>query len=70
MCKPWNKMTKDEKIADAQHKIIKGIGVFLFGAIWLYFTTGTIDVWSALPPTLAIMGLLLILYGFFKKFKI
>jgi len=63
-------MTKDEKIADAQHKIIKGIGVFLFGAIWLYFTTGTIDVWSALPPTLAIMGLLLILYGFFKKFKI
>lgn len=68
-CKLWNKMSKDEKLACAYHKIMKGVGVFIFGAIWMYFTTGT-DVWSALPPTLALVGLLLILYGLFKKFKV
>lgn len=68
MDKPLKKMSKDEKTAYAYHKIIKGVGLFIFGLIWMYFTTGS-DVWSALPPTLTIFGLLIILYGLFKKYK-
>jgi hypothetical protein len=69
-CKPWNKMTKDEKLVCANHKIIKGIGVFLFGSIWMYFASISGDVWSALPSTLSVIGLLLILYGLVKRFKV
>jgi len=69
MCKPWKKMTKDERLAYVNHKIMKGLGVFLFGAIWMYFASITVDVWSALPSTLAVVGLLLILYGLIKKFS-
>jgi len=67
MLKPWKKMTKEEKQAYANHKIIKGVGVFLFGVIWTYFASVSVDVWSALPSTLAVMGLLLILYGLVKR---
>lgn len=67
VCKPWKKMRKDEKLACANFKIIKGFGVFLFGAIWMYFTSVFFDVWNALPPTIAIMGLLCILYGLYKR---
>jgi hypothetical protein len=63
-------MTKDERQECANHKIIKGLGVFLFGAIWMYYTTMFVDVWSALPSTIATIGLLLLLFGLFKRTKI
>ena len=67
MCIPWKKLKKDEKMMYANHKIKKGAAVFLFGGIWYYFASRTIDVWSALPQTIAIMGLLLVLYGLVKR---
>jgi len=67
MCVPWKNMKKDEKLAHVKHKIIKGVAVFLFGAIWNYFASVYLDVWNALPPTLAVMGLLCILFGLWKK---
>jgi len=67
MCTPWKKMTKDEKLAHTKHKIIKGFAVFLFGVIWMYFTSVYLDVWDALPTTLAVMGLLCVLYGLWKR---
>ena len=70
VCKPWKKMTKEEKLACANHKIIKGLAVSLFGAIWMYFTSVYLDVWTALPSTLAVMGLLCLLYGLYKKTSI
>lgn len=60
-------MNKEEKIAYAHHKIMKGLGIFLFGIIWMYFSSFYTDVWGAFPPTLAIIGLLLVLLGLFKK---
>jgi len=70
MYKPWKKMTKDEKLAWVNCKIVKGFGVFLFGAVWMYFASVYVDVWDALPPTLALMGLLVVLYGLIKKFSV
>lgn len=67
---PWKKMKKDDKLACVRHKIMKGVGVFLFGAVWMYFTSYYTDVWGAFPPTLAVMGLLLVLLGLFKKSSI
>lgn len=65
-CVPWKKMKKDEKIAYANHKIIKGFAVFLFGLLWMYFG-GTLE---ALAQTLTVVGLLLLLFGLVKKFSI
>jgi len=70
MHRPWKKMTKDEKLACANHKIIKGFAVFLFGAVWMYFASASVDVWNGLPPTLALMGLLCVLYGLIKKYSV
>ena len=67
MCKPWKKMTKDEKLAYANWKIMKGLGVLVFGVVWMYFAARTVDVWSALPKTLAVTGVLILLYGLFKR---
>jgi hypothetical protein len=60
-------MTKDEKLAYSHYKIMKGLAVFLFGGIWMYFASVYVDVWNALPPTLAVVGLLCLLFGLFKK---
>lgn len=70
MCTPWKKLKKDEKEAYAKHKIMKGVGIFLFGAIWMYFTSVFFDVWSALPPTIAVVGILYFLLGMFKRSSI
>ena len=67
MCKPWKKMTKDEKQMYIQKKIMMGVAIFLFGLIWNYFAGVYVDVWRGLPVTLAVMGILCILYAFFKK---
>lgn len=67
--KPWKKMTKDEKRAYANCKIMKGLGVFIFGLVWTYFASVSVDVWSALPLTLTVMGLLVLLYGLVKRFS-
>ena len=67
MCKPWNKMTKDEKLACANYNIKRGFAVFLFGLIWMYFTSVVFDVWKAFQFTLVIMGLLLLLLGLVKR---
>jgi len=70
MCIPWKKMKKDERHACAYHKMIKGFAVLLFGLIWMYFASYVFfDVWDALPPTLAAMGLLCFLYGLVMKFS-
>ena len=69
MCKSWSKMTKDEKVACAEHKIIKGLGIAVFGLVWEYFASKSINVWNALPLTLAVMGVLLFLFGLLKKFS-
>ncbi|MCX6821874.1 MAG: hypothetical protein NTW30_03795 [Candidatus Aenigmarchaeota archaeon] len=72
MCKPWNKFTKDEKQAYVKKKMMCGFGLFLFGILWMYFTTGS-DVASYIAgfvSTITVMGLLLILYGLVKKFSI
>jgi len=64
-------MTKDERLAHANWKIMKGFAVLLFGAIWMYFTSNVyFDVWYALPPTLAVMGFLAFLLGLFKRTKV
>ncbi len=63
-------MTKDEKKAWTNCKIVKGFGIFLFGAVWMYFASASVDVWDGLPPTLALMGLLLVLYALVKKFSV
>jgi hypothetical protein len=70
MCKTWKKMTKDEKLAYAKRKIKMGVAVLIFGLVWNYFTTRYFDVWRALPISLAVMGILCILYGFFRKSSI
>ena len=66
-CIPWNKMKKDEKIAYANHKIIKGFGIFLFGLLWMYFGAGNLE---GLTQALTVMGLLLVLFGLVKRFSI
>lgn len=71
MHKPWKKMTKDEKQACANFKIVKGFAVLVFGLIWMYFASNVyFDVWDALPPTLAVIGLLCFLYGLVKRFSV
>ncbi len=67
MCKPWNKLTKGEKLAYANHKIIKGLGIAIFGLVWAYFASLTLDVWRALPLTFAVMGSLYFLFGLVKR---
>jgi len=69
MCKPWSKMTKDEKVACAEYKIIKGLGIAIFGLVWTYFASISVDVWSALPLTIAVCGVLLLLFGLVKRFS-
>jgi len=65
MCKPWKKMTKDEKMAYANYKIMKGFAIFFFGLIWMLFGS-TLE---GLTQTLTIVGLLLLLFGLVKKFS-
>jgi len=60
-------MKKEEKLACANWEIMKGLAVVLFGLIWNYFTNMYLDVWTALPSTLAVMGLLLALYGLYRR---
>jgi len=67
MRKPWNKLTKDEKLAYANHKIIKGLGIAIFGLVWTYLASKSYDVWSALPLTIAVMGSLYFLFGLVKR---
>jgi hypothetical protein len=56
MClKPWKKMSKDEKRAIAQKKMLLGVVVALFGMLWIYFDSA--------PLALIVMGLLIFLYG-------
>ena len=69
MCKPWNKMTKDEKLAVANHKMIKGLEIAIFGLVWAYFASISVDVWTALPLTIAVCGVLLLLFGLVKRFS-
>lgn len=70
MLKPWKKMTKNVKQACAKKTMLCGFATFLFGIIWMYFASTAIDVWSALPPTAVVMGLLIILYGLIKRMSI
>jgi hypothetical protein len=62
-------MSKDEKVACAEYKIIKGLGIAIFGLVWAYFASISVDVWSALPLTIGVVGVLLLLYGLFQKFS-
>ncbi|MDI6826079.1 MAG: hypothetical protein QMD36_02695 [Candidatus Aenigmarchaeota archaeon] len=66
MSKPLKKMTKEEKLAYANKKIIRGFWLFLFGMIWMYFGTNLDGFVSAIT----VMGLLIILYGLVKKFSV
>jgi apolipoprotein N-acyltransferase len=66
MLKPWKKMTKEEKQAFANKKIICGFGLFLFGMIWMYFGANLEGFVSAIT----VMGLLIILFGLVKKFSV
>jgi hypothetical protein len=67
MCIPWKKMKKDEKEEYIKNKMIKGLAILIFGLVWNYFASLYFDVWRALPTTLAVMGILLILYAFYKR---
>ncbi len=72
MCKPWNKLTKDEKQACVRKKIMGGISLFIFGMLWMYFSTPAqelVDYVSGFASTITVMGLLIILYGLIKKFS-
>ena len=60
-------MTKDERLACANHLIIKGLAVLVFGLTWNYFISVHLDAWRAFPSTLAIMGVLCMLYGFYRR---
>ena len=66
MFQEWKKMKKEEKIAYANCKIIKGFGIFLFGLLWMYFGA-TLE---GLVQTLTIVGLLVILFGLVKRFSV
>jgi len=46
---------------------MKGLGVAVFGLVWNYFASVSVDVWSALPLTLAVMGALCFLWGLVKR---
>jgi apolipoprotein N-acyltransferase len=48
-------MTKDEKRALAQKKMLFGVAVALFGMLWIYFDSA--------PMAFIVMGLLIFLYG-------
>ena len=63
---PLGKMTKDEKIAWANYKILKGFGIFLFGLLWMYFGA----TFEGLTQALTVMGLLIILWGLVKRFSV
>jgi len=63
---PLGKMTKEDKMACANHKILKGFAIALFGLIWMYFG-GTLE---GLAQTFTVMGLLLLLWGLVKRFSI
>jgi hypothetical protein len=66
MYKRWKKMSKDEKQAHSNYKIIKGFGIFLFGLLWLFFGA-TLE---GLAQAMTVMGLLVLLFGLIKKFSI
>jgi len=70
MMKPWKKVSKEDKLAYAKHKMVKGLGVFVFGIVWMYFSARAGDVWDALPMTLVVIGLLLFLLGLYKKHSV
>jgi len=60
-------MTKDEKLVCANYKLLKGFGIFLSGLLWSYFASVTGNVWSALPPTITVMGAVLAYFGYMKR---
>jgi len=73
MCKPWKKFTKDEKEAFVRKKIMCGFALFLFGLLWMYFSTPgetVADYFAGFVSTITVAGLLLILYGLVKKFSV
>ena len=67
MCKPWSKLSKDEKLGYAEYKFKKGLAFSVFGLVWHYLTLQSGDVWGALPLTLAIAGVLMVVLGLFKR---
>jgi hypothetical protein len=72
MCKPWNKLTKDEKQACVKKKLLGGFAMFLFGMLWMYFATPgvqLVDYVAGFISAFTVMGLLIILYGLVKKFS-
>ena len=72
MCKPWNKLNKDEKQAIVKKKILCGFAMFLFGMLWMYFATPgneIVDYVAGFVSAFTVMGLLTILYGLVKKFS-
>lgn len=67
MCKPWSKLSKDEKLGYAEHKFKKGFGISIFGLVWHYLTLQSGNVWASLPLTIAIIGVLMLVLGLSKK---
>jgi hypothetical protein len=67
MCKPWNKLSKDEKLGYAEYKFKKGLGISIFGLVWHYLILQSSDVWGALPLSIAIIGVLIVILGLFKR---
>ena len=70
MYKPWNKLSKDEKMAYAQHKFMKGFAISAFGLVWHYLMLTSGDVWGSFPLTLAIMGVLMLILGIVKRLMV
>lgn len=72
MCKPWKKMNKEEKEMHVRKKMMMGFALFLFGMLWMYFSTPgdiVVDYLAGFVSTITVAGLLLILYGLVKKFS-
>jgi hypothetical protein len=59
MCKPWKKLSKDEKNACVMKKFRLGVAAILFGLFWMYFDSA--------PMALIVLGLLVILYSLIMK---
>jgi len=70
MYKPWSKLSKDEKLGYTEYKFKRGFGISIFGLVWHYLTLQSGDVWGALPLTLAIIGVLMLVLGLSKKLMV
>jgi len=61
-CKQWSKLTKEEKSCMVTKKLLTGIVIALLGLAWQFY-----PAW--MPHLIVLIGLILIVKGFYYKSK-